>query len=89
MRSASRVLSQVAVGPHQRVVTVEVGPEHCRTLLVLGVTAQQVNCLHVMPPQPAGPMAPGAASAGLPTFTASGGSMPAVSAATNQYMWPK
>jgi len=59
---ASKVLSAVAVGPHQRVVTVEVGPEHCRTLLVLGVTAQQVNCLHVMPPQPAGPMAPGAAA---------------------------
>ncbi|MFY3384876.1 FliO/MopB family protein [Paracidovorax sp. MALMAid1276] len=46
---ASRVLSAVAVGPHQRVVTVEVGPEHARTLLVLGVTAQNVSCLHTMP----------------------------------------
>ena len=44
----SRVLSAVAVGPHQRVVTVEVGPEHARTWLVLGVTAQNVSCLHVM-----------------------------------------
>lgn len=47
--SASRVLSAVAVGPQQRVVTVEVGPEHARTFLVLGVTAQQINCLHVLP----------------------------------------
>lgn len=44
----SRVLSAVAVGPHQRIVTVEVGPEHARTCLVLGVTAQQITCLHVM-----------------------------------------
>lgn len=48
---ASRVLSAVAVGPHQRVVTVEVGPEQQRTVLVLGVTAQQINCLHVLPGQ--------------------------------------
>lgn len=51
--SSSRVLSAVAVGPHQRVVTVEVGPEHARTVLVLGVTAQQINCLHVLSAQPA------------------------------------
>jgi flagellar protein FliO/FliZ len=31
------------------VVTVEVGPEGARTWLVLGVTAQSINCLHVMP----------------------------------------
>lgn len=47
--SASKVLSAVAVGPHQRVVTVEVGPENARTWLILGVTAQQVSCLHVLP----------------------------------------
>lgn len=46
---ASRVLSAVAVGPQQKVVTVEVGPAHQRTVLVLGVTAQQINCLHVLP----------------------------------------
>lgn len=46
----SRVLSAVAVGPNQRIVTVEVGPEHARTCLVLGVTAQQITCLHVLPP---------------------------------------
>lgn len=53
--AASRVLSAVAVGPHQRVVTVEVGPEHARTTLVLGVTAQQINCLHVLGPQAVAP----------------------------------
>ncbi len=42
----SRVVSAVAVGPHQRVVTVEVGPPDARTWLVLGVTAQNISCLH-------------------------------------------
>jgi flagellar protein FliO/FliZ len=44
--SASRIISAVAVGPHQRVVTVEVGPEGRRTWLTLGVTAQTITCLH-------------------------------------------
>ena len=44
--SASKVISAVAVGPHQRVVTVEVGPEGSRTWLTLGVTAQTITCLH-------------------------------------------
>lgn len=47
--SANRVVSAVAVGPHQRVVTVEVGPAHARTCLVLGVTPQSISCLHTMP----------------------------------------
>ena len=47
--AGSRVLTQVAVGPQQRVVTVEVGPPQQRTVLVLGVTAQNINCLHVLP----------------------------------------
>lgn len=47
--STSRVVSAVAVGPHQRVVTVEVGPEGARVWLVLGVTAQTVTCLHSSP----------------------------------------
>lgn len=47
--SSSRVVSAVAVGPHQRVVTVEVGPETARVWLVLGVTAQSVTCLHSSP----------------------------------------
>lgn len=44
--SASRIVSALAVGPHQRVVTVEVGPEGARTWLTLGVTAQSITCLH-------------------------------------------
>ncbi len=47
----SRVISAVAVGPQQRVVTVEVGPEGARTWLVLGVTAQNINCLFTQPVQ--------------------------------------
>lgn len=43
---ASKVVSTLAVGPHQRVVTVEVGPEEARTRLVLGVTQQNITCLH-------------------------------------------
>jgi len=43
------VLSAVAVGPHQRVVTLEVGPAHDRVCLVLGVTAQSISCLHSTP----------------------------------------
>ncbi len=47
--SASRLVSAVAVGPHQRVVTVEVGPPEARVWLVLGVTNQTVSCLHTLP----------------------------------------
>jgi flagellar protein FliO/FliZ len=47
--AGNKVLSVVAVGPQQRVVTVEVGPAHARVCLVLGVTAQSVACLHTMP----------------------------------------
>lgn len=49
MASAPRVISAVAVGPHQRVVTVEVGPEGARIWLTLGVTAQSITCLHQVP----------------------------------------
>ncbi len=44
--SGTRLVSAVAVGPHQRVVTVEVGPSDARTWLVLGVTPQSISCLH-------------------------------------------
>jgi len=43
---ASSIVSAVAVGPHQRIVTVEVGPRGDRTWLVLGVTAQSITLLH-------------------------------------------
>lgn len=41
------LVSAVAVGPHQRVVTVEAGPDGARVLLTLGVTAQSITALHV------------------------------------------
>ncbi len=44
--SGNRVVSAIAVGPQQRVVTVEVGPPSARVWLVLGVTQQAVSCLH-------------------------------------------
>jgi flagellar protein FliO/FliZ len=47
---STRVISAAAVGPHQRVVTVEVGPAGARVWLVLGVTAQTVSHLHTMAP---------------------------------------
>ncbi|MBI3531635.1 MAG: hypothetical protein CK604_10315 [Curvibacter sp. PD_MW3] len=50
---AAKIVSAIAVGPHQRVVTVEVGPEDARTWLVLGVTAQNITCLHVAVTAPA------------------------------------
>lgn len=46
MGGQSRFISALAVGPHQRVVTVEVGPEGRRVWLTLGVTAQTISCLH-------------------------------------------
>jgi flagellar protein FliO/FliZ len=46
--TASRIVSSLAVGPQQRVVTIEVGPEGARTWLVLGVTPQNVTCLHTL-----------------------------------------
>jgi flagellar protein FliO/FliZ len=52
-----RLVSALAVGPHQKVLTVEVGPESARTWLVLGVTAQSITCLHTLP-APAATAAP-------------------------------
>lgn len=43
---ASRLVSAIAVGAHQRVVTLEVGPSHARVWLTLGVTPTAINCLH-------------------------------------------
>ncbi len=42
----SRFVSAVAVGPHQRVVTVEVGPAGDRVWLTLGVSSSGIQCLH-------------------------------------------
>jgi len=46
---ASRIVSALAVGPQQRVLTVEVGPESARTWIVLGVTPQSITTLHTVP----------------------------------------
>lgn len=46
---AVQVRSAAAVGPQQRVVTVEAGPAHARVCLVLGVTPSQVSLLHSAP----------------------------------------
>ena len=54
--AGGRVLSAVAVGPQQRVITVEVGPVDAPVCLVLGVTQQSISCLHSFP---AGGTAPG------------------------------
>ena len=45
---ATKIVSAIGVGPHQRVVTVEVGPEGSRVWLTLGVTAQNITCLHTV-----------------------------------------
>lgn len=42
----AKVLSAVAVGPQQRVVTVQVGAGDREVVLVLGVTTSAVSCLH-------------------------------------------
>ncbi len=47
--SLIKPVSQLNIGPGQRLVTVEVGSGDARTWLVLGVTAQQINTLHTMP----------------------------------------
>jgi flagellar protein FliO/FliZ len=47
--ATTKIVSAIAVGPHQRVVTVETGPQDARVWLTLGVTAQQISCLHTSP----------------------------------------
>ena len=62
-----RVVSAVGVGPHQRVVTVEVGPEGSRVWLTLGVTAQHITCLHIAAVPKHGSALPDVAVSVLPT----------------------
>jgi flagellar protein FliO/FliZ len=59
-----RTVAMLQIAPNQRLLTVEVGQGEDRRWLVLGVTAQQINTLHVMPPQPENP----AGAAQLPPF---------------------
>ena len=43
-----QVLGALAVGPGQRIVTVQVQRNEQTTCLVLGVTAHSIQCLHVL-----------------------------------------
>ena len=70
--AGSRIVAAVAVGPQQRVMTIEVGPESARTWIVVGVTPQAITALHTLPapvsapvPPPATDFAHAAASARL------------------------
>ena len=42
---AARIVSVLAVGPQQRVVTIELGRAGARQRMVLGVTPQNITCL--------------------------------------------
>ncbi len=53
--NTTKLVSVLALGPAQRVMTVEVGPVHARTQLVLGVSAQSITCLHVLAALPLTP----------------------------------
>ncbi|MDP1792240.1 MAG: flagellar biosynthetic protein FliO [Methylibium sp.] len=60
----TRTVGSMALGPHQRIVTVEVGQGEERRWLVLGVTPQSITALHTLSPQsdqPAGVAAAGGA----------------------------
>jgi flagellar protein FliO/FliZ len=46
--SQSRLISAIAVGPSQKVVTVEVGPEGARHWITVGVTQQNITLLHAV-----------------------------------------
>ena len=50
---SAQVLGSLAIGPQQRVVTVQVGEGDEAVRLVLGVSAQQIQCLHVLNAQSA------------------------------------
>jgi flagellar protein FliO/FliZ len=69
--TGAKVLSAIAVGPQQRVVTIEIGPEGARIQLVLGVTAQSVTCLHT-----SGPPGPAVAATPASAFVSSSSHLP-------------
>ena len=52
---SSRFISAVAVGTHQKIVTVEVGPEGSRVWLTVGVAPNSITCLHTTPAPKVGP----------------------------------
>ncbi|WP_370680817.1 FliO/MopB family protein [Comamonas sp. GB3 AK4-5] len=67
----TQVLSTVSLSPGQRIVVVEVGQGAQRTRLVLGVTAQNIHCLHVLEGGPAAVASASQVSPGLQTSQAS------------------
>lgn len=69
----SRVVSVLAVGPQQKVVTVEVGSPEGKVWLVLGVTAQAVTHLHTLPQGASASGAQDASLSALPSSAAVAG----------------
>lgn len=64
-----QVLGTLSIGPQQRVVTVQVGEGDEAVRLVLGVTAQQIQCLHVLQAQTVKAQAASEYVAKAPSFT--------------------
>lgn len=50
----NRIVSVVALGPNQKIVTLEIGQEGARTRLTVGVTGQSIQCLHTAAVLPSG-----------------------------------
>jgi flagellar protein FliO/FliZ len=57
-REKDRIVSVLPLGPHQKIVTIEVGQDGARTRLTLGVTAQSIACLHTAAVLPSGTIEP-------------------------------
>lgn len=80
----TQVLSTMALSPGQRIVVVEVDQGGQRTRLVLGVTTQNIHCLHVL-----GSNAPAAtADAGTPSAATFAGAMEQLQHASGQPSGP-
>ena len=62
-----RLVGTLPLGPHQKLVTVEVGQGEERRWLVLGVTPQAIHALHTLSPQGE---PPAAGATPLPSFGA-------------------
>lgn len=80
-RSGLKLVESLAIGPQQRLVTVEIGDGAQRHRLVLGVTAQSITTLRELTPLPAEQAvpAPDATRTGwLAQWTAAATSLPGV-----------
>jgi flagellar protein FliO/FliZ len=54
----TRTIASMPIGPHQRLVTVEVGQGEEKRWLVLGVTPQSITTLTTLSPQAEAPASP-------------------------------